>query len=593
MMQTPTGAVAETWGETSGTTGRTETLSASDRKKRYRQDIAAMKSERATFDPVYRDLSGWVKPSRARFLSSDVNRGDRRWSKIIDATGTFAARTLASGMMAGVTSPARPWFRLTIKDYELAEWGAVRIWLDEVRDMILAMFGGSNLYKTLPTLYSDMGIFATGAMAVFENPDTRMRCFDYPIGSFLIANDASGQVRTFAREYRMTVRQVVEQFGTNDRRGRPDWSKFSNTVKTLYDRGDYQAWVDVTHIITPNEYADERRIESKYKPFASCYFETANADDRYLEEKGFDEFPIFAPRWEVAGEDVYGTESPGMIALGDIKSLQLMEKKGLKAIDKQVDPPMVAQPGMRAAKLTMLPGEVSYVQDPDGKGLRKLHDVNLNLADLGVKQQEARYRIQRAFHEDLFLMLDQLDRKQITATEVLERKQEKLLVLGPVLEQLNSDLLKPLIDRAFAILHRAGVLPPAPQELEGQELDVEYVSIMAQAQKETGLGALDRLTGFVTNFVTQTKDTAILDKVNMDQVVDEYAEMTGVPARVIVSDDEVARVRSARAQQQQAAQAAATAKDAASAAQTLSATDTTSKNALTDLLGASPSGAAA
>lgn len=562
---------------------------AETRKQYYQKLLAALKNERSSFEPAWRDLSDFIKPSRARFVASDVNKGDRRWKKIINAAATFGNRTLQAGMTASISSPARPWYRLTTPDPSLAEFGPVKAWLDDVREITSAILLRSNVYNKLPIVYGDMATFGTGAMATMEDDETFLRCYDFPVGSYYIANDERLQVRVFAREFRLTVRQLVKRYGRVGANGQPDWSIFSTAVRNAWDRSNYEQWIDVVHVVDPNPEYDPQKILSRYKPFSSCAYEQGGEGDKLLEEKGFDEFPILVPRWEVTGEDVYGTDSPGWTALGDVMQLQHGERKALQAIDKHVSPPMVAPTGMKNSAVSVLPGGVTYADVRQGQqGFQPAYQIDPRIDTLEAKQRAVEDRIDRAYYVDLFLMLERLDRAEITATEILERKEEKLLVLGPMLEQLNGDLLNPLIDRVFAIANRRGMIPPPPRELEGLPLKVEYESIMAQAQKQAGLASLDRFSGFVGQVAAY--DPSILDKVDRDQMVDEYGERSGVPPRIIVPDEQVAAIRQARAKAAQAQQAAEAAAKLAPAAKQLSETDVSGDNALAALLGAGGGG---
>lgn len=575
--------------------------------KRQRYEIlrGELELERASFEPHWRELSEYFSPRRVRFTTTDTNKGDKRSQKIIDTTPIYAARTLRAGMMSGITSPARPWFRLTTPDPELSEYGPVKQWLDDVRTRMSSRFGRSNLYQALPTLYNDMGVFATGAMMVEEDDETTIRCTPFPIGEYYLANDARLQVRTFMRKFRLTVRQVVQQFGRRDFDGRiRDWSNLSARVKSLWDANQRGAWVDIVHVIEENLEYDPRRLNSKYKRYADCYYEIGGSASRpgtgvdggelttILRERGYDEFPVLAGRWELTAGDVYGTDCPGMTALGDNKQLQFGEKQAGQILDKINRPPMVAPTQARAIKLTQLPGDVSYMDEQGDKKFRPAYDVSGFRFDyLEQKQDSVRSRVDRAFYVDLFLLMSQSDRRDITATEIIERKEEKLLALGPMLEQVNQDVLDPLIDRTFAIMLRRGEIPPAPKELEGEELRVDYVSIMAQAQKALGRSGLQGFMSFVGNVATLKQDPAVFDKVDTDQAIDEAGEAFGVPTRIIVGDEQVAAMRQARAQAVEQQRQAALAEQAAGAAKNLSETDTGGKNALTDLLGSLPTGA--
>jgi len=263
-----------------------------------------------------------------------------------------------------------------------------------------SVFLKSNLYQKTPTLYGDLGTFATGAISIEEDFDDTIRANSFPIGSYSVATDFRGRVNTFFREFRMTVQQLVDHFGKNEATtGKADWSVFSDYVRQQYERGNYQTWIDVCHLIYPNPEHDPRRVSSKFKKFASVYYErgsskTSNYDDeRMLRESGYDMFPIMVPRWEVAGEDTYGTNCPGMTALGDIKALQLMQKRKSQAIEKMVNPAMKGPTSMQNVKSSILPGDMTYVDERGDMQFKPVHDVNINLGDLRLDIQDHQQRV--------------------------------------------------------------------------------------------------------------------------------------------------------------------------------------------------------
>ena len=544
----------------------------------------------------WRDLGDFILPRRPRFNVYDVNKGDRRNQKIIDSTGTLAARTLRSGMVGGITSPARPWFRLTDDDPELAEFMSAKRWLATISDRMGTVFLRSNIYNSFPIIYGDAGIFSTAAMMVEEDFDDVIRTYPFPIGSYMIANDAKLRVNVFFREFRYTVRQVVEKYGTyNKKSGSPDWSKFSDRIKSLYDEGSMETWIDICHVVQPNEDFDEDKIESKYKKFSSYTYESGAAngnpydqqDDRYLKESGYDYFPVLAPRWEVNGEDAYGTSCPGMDALGDIKQLQLMSKRKAQAIEKGVNPAMVGPTSLRTSKASILPGDITYTDEREGvKGFRAAHEMNLDISHLVEDIRDIRFTVKRAFFEDLFLMLAQSDRREITAREIEERHEEKLLALGPVLEQMNQDLLDPLIDITFMMMDRQGMIPPPPPELQGRRLKIEYLSVMAQAQKLVGISSVERFTSYIANYTANTKDMTMVRKFNAGKTLDDYADRLGINPTNIRSDEEVAELAAQEQRQQQAAAAAETMKTGAAAVKDLAGADMSGDNALTRMANA-------
>jgi hypothetical protein len=558
--------------------------------KRQRLDILAADMDRdyKSFEPQYRDLTDFFLPSRGRFWIGDTNRGDRRNHRILDNVAYLAARTLKAGMQSGLTSPAKEWKRLTTPDPELAEYGPVREWLDAVNRRMTTYLLRGNFHNVSATGYGDLGVYGTSATFMDPHPDTVAWFHSFPVGSFRIATNYFGKVNVFRREFQMTVRQLVEEFGEYDpRTGRAMWERFSRYVRQQWDRGQYQTWIDVCHIVEPNEEYRAGHFDSKYKRFASCIYErnSERNDDgeKYLREKGYDFFPVLTPRWSVTGMDAYATDCPGMVAIGDNKQLQHGERKAARAIDKMVDPPMVGSSELKTSRSSLVSGDITLLDDVNRSFFKPAHEVRVDISHLDQRQEMCRQRIKKAFYEDLFLMLAESDRRQFTATEIVERKEEKLLVLGPVTEQLNQDQNDPLIDNMFYLMNEQGLIPPAPEELQGMPLKVEYISTMAQAQKLVGIGSLDRLLQMSTAIMQVNPSSGA--KIDFDQIIDEYAEALGTSPRVVRSDEKAAELREQQAAAMRAQQQAESITALTSAAKNLSQSDMSGDNALTRLAG--------
>lgn len=559
-------------------------------------------TDRSSFDSHWKDIADHIRPRRARFQVSDTNRGERRSQKIINSKATTASRTLRSGMMSGVTSPARPWFRLAVTDPSLSENQEVKEWLDKVRDKMNEKFLSSNLYDSFPTFYEDLGDLGTAVLYIEEDFDDLIHTEVFPIGSYALGNDDKGRANIFIRDFQLTVRQLVSKFAVTDKDGEIlNWDIFSDAIHQMWMNNQREAKVTVCHVIKPNDEWEPERLEAKYRRFSSDYFETGNAstsgkasylneadNTRFLRESGYDLMPVLTARWEKAPDDVYGTDCPGMTALGDIKSLQAMEKRLANAVAKMIDPPMTGPATLADVPVSILPGGTTFIDVRDGQqGFRPAHEVRLNVNDLRINIQACEARISRAFYEDVFLAISLDQRAQPpTAEEIRARNQEKLVELGPVLEQVNQGVLKPLIDITFAYMNKRGLIPEPPEELQGQDLKVEFVSIMAQAQKLMGASNVERMVGFALNISQQTQDPSHLDKLDLDQAMDLYGDILSVPASLIRSDETVDAMRQQRAQAQQAQVQAQQAKDQAMALKNLSETDTTKDSALTDLVGA-------
>lgn len=551
--------------------------SAPNEQKRmqYQRRWASLKSIRSSWDTQWRDLSDFIEPRQSRFQVSEHNRGERKDSRIINGIGQWAARTLAAGMMAGITSPSRTWFRITTRDPELAEIGAVKEWLHIVERRAFEAMGKSNIYNVLHQIYGDIGTPGTAAAIIEEDDVTVLRGYVFPIGSYCLASSSRNKVDTMYRQLSLSAAQMVKDFGKE---------RCSGTVRTAAETHPDQVFT-VLHLVEPNTQFKEGALGWRGKRWLSCWLEesTDSSYNGLLRQSGYDECPLLAPRWGITGEDVYG-HSPGMQALGDAKALQTLERRKGQAVEKIVNPPMVGPVELEHQRVNLLPGETTFVSNMSPSMTLQpavLVDPRV-LPAIETAIREHEQRIRQAYYADLWLMMQGAD-TQMTAREVTERHEEKMLQLGPVMERLQDELLNPLFERVIAILFKRGMLPDPPEELQGSELKVEYQSIMTQAQRRMGIGDIDRLGVFVGSLATYKTD--VVDKIDIDQAVDEYAVMLGVPPSIIRPDDEVEEVRTERARQQQAAQQAEVASQAVQGAKVLSETDVSSDNALTRIMG--------
>lgn len=549
--------------------------------KKFNKRLEMLRTERSSFIPWYQELSDYHLSHRGRFLTSDRNKGIKRNTKQINNTSRMAARTLASGMMAGITSPARPWFRLSppATNPELAEYAPVKEWLHRVQQIMYTVFSHSNFYNSLHTLYGEIGVFGTASMGVYQDFNKVIWCRPETVGSYMLGVNGRDEIDTRYREYDMPVGSVVKEFGIDN---------VSNETKKKWESGNTEAWIKVVHVIEPNDDRDSMSPLARDKQFRSVYYEKDACNqaegDKFLRRSGFDVFPIVAPRWDVTAGDIYGTDCPGMLALGDTKSLQLGERRYAQARDKVGNPMLQGPPDLRntAARGSFQGSDVLFIDQASG-GLQSVYGnwrPDLNAIKQGLMEDEM--RIKRAFYEDLFLMISQSDRRQVTAREIAEKQEEKLLMLGPVLERLHTELLDPIIDRTFNILQQAGVFPPPPPELTAGEIKVEYVSVLAQAQRMVAVSGIEATAAFVGNIAAIWPEAR--HKIDPMQMVDDYSESRGVSPGVVRTDEEAEEAAAAEAQAQAANAAMANAEQAANVAKTASETDTSSGNALTDVM---------
>jgi hypothetical protein len=523
---------------------------------------------------LWQDLSDHILPRRSRFLTSERNKIKQN-EKIINSTPRRSQRVLASGMMAGVTSPARPWFRFTTPDLSMMDNPFVQIWLWHVEERIRMVLARSNVYNCLHNVYNDLGTFGTAALHIEEDAEDLVRGYNYPIGQYALQTSPRLSVDTVYREQLFTVDQLVRRFG---------YRNCSSLVQNKYDRHELDSVVEVLHVIQPNRDHLPKALGHRGKPYRSVWMEIGQVvkgrtvqigDDNptgFLLESGYYEFPILCPRWDVNGDDVYGS-SPGMDAIGDCKALQHLERRKAQLVDKATAPPMVGPSSILNRRISLLAGDYNPIDNTaNGQKVEAamvVQPATIQFVNELIQRHEE--RIEAAYYADLWLMLAESDRREITAREVAERHEEKMLQLGPVLERLQDELLDPLIDRVFGILLRGGHIPPPPPEIQDVELKIEYVSILTQAQKLLMVTSLERTAGFAIQASQARPD--ILDLFDWDEFGRQYANSMGLPPQIVLPSEEVAKIREARAKQQQAQVEAEQAALSAGAARDLSQSD--------------------
>lgn len=513
-------------------------------------------SERSTWDSHWRDLAEHVMPRTGQFDADERNRGEKKHRLIYNSTATGALEILVAGMMAGATSPARPWMRLATADPDLNTYKPVEEWLATASKQILRVFNRSNTYRALPRYYQELALFGTSAGMVMPHPERVIHHYPLTIGQYALGVNAEEEVNTCYREFDMTVSQIVEMFGED---------RVSSAVRNSYRNGRYDEWRTIIHAVEPRWDRDESKMDGENMPFRSVYFEAggkgagSQPSDVLLEE-GFREFPVLAPRWATSGGDIYGS-SPGMTALGDIRALQSMAKRYGQAVDYKTKPPTQGPAALKGMEIDKLPG--GHTEIPGDQKVTPIWQTGLELRELAEYMQLHEQRINSRFYADLFLMLASTT-KSMTATEVAERHEEKLTMLGPTLERLHNELLQPLVGMTFDHMLDMGMLPPAPEELQEIDLEVEFISMLAQAQQAVGAAQDDRFQA-VLQGLAQTHPEAI-DVLDTDEYLRQYANKIGMDPKSLRSREEIAEMRQMRAQQQALAQQAEAMQQASSSA---------------------------
>jgi hypothetical protein len=489
-----------------------------------------LQTQRSNWEKHWQELADYMLPRKAD-ITKKRTQGDKRTELIYDGTAVHAVELLSSSLHGMLTSPSTPWFSMRYRDPALQNNDAANEWLELCMDQMYKAFNRSNFQQEIHELYYDLVVFGTAALYL-EGDQDGLRFSARHIAEVTVAEDANGKVDTVYRKFKMTSRAAAQRFGEDNLP--------TQMTKDLKD--DPHKEHDLVHAVYPRTEAKGKL--AKNKPIASVYY---HLDSKHLiSESGFDDFPFMVPRFVKDSVSTYG-RSPAMNALPDVKMLNKMSETTIRAAQKQIDPPLMVPDDGFVLPVRTTPGALNFYRTGTRDRLEPLQIGANNPLGLNMEEQR-RNAIRQAFYVDQLLMSQG---PAMTATEVLQRNEEKMRLLGPVLGRLQSELLQPLISRSFALLLRNGLLPAAPEQLQGQDIDIEYVSPLAKAQKLTDLQSM--LRGF--EVMMQVAEIApVMDYLDSDKLVQYLVEVTGIPARVIRSDDEVARIR--RQQQQAQAQQA-------------------------------------
>lgn len=512
----------------------------------------ALKSERSGWDTAWASLAELFLPGRWHG-DSDQARGPHLHSRLVNSAGVLALRTLAAGMQGGMTSPVRPWFRLTLKNRDAAAQAGSRTadgvgeWLDQVTEAMRAALHQSNFYNAVHGLYADLGAFGTGLLVETADEDG-LHFHLVRAGDYVLDVNGRGEVDTFFRRISMTARQIVDLWGG----GGHVPSAIREAARI--GGGAELARFSVIHGVFPRR--DMRPGEAlgpDSKPFASLYFCEDAGSGEPLSEGGFDMFPAFAPRWDLPGDGVYG-RSPAMDVAPDCGMLQAMSATLRRMQHKIADPPAVADASLRQYGVDLDPGGLTFVDmgtltQAGGPvtPIQQPEPAALDFTMRGIRDVER--VIENGLYSDLFRMLLDDDRRRITATEIQARQQEKLILIGPVVERLHKELLEPLIARTFALMREWGALPEPPAGLAedgAAELDVSFESVLAQAQRLTATSSIEQGLAFMAQ-AAQVNPGA-LDLLDFDALGRAYLDRIGIPEACLRDERDIAALRERRAE---------------------------------------------
>jgi hypothetical protein len=522
--------------------------------------LLGLRNNRYSWWTHARELADFILPRRYKWLitQNQQNRGSPINQHILDSTGTIAARNLSAGMMSGISSPTRPWFKLKIGRLDSTQTSPTSLWLAECERLMYLVFAESNFYTSMAIFYFDLVVFGTAVLLIYEDFDNVLNCINPCFGEYYVDIDGKYRPVIFYREFTFTIAQVVAEFG---------YENCSPMIRQFYDLQDganLTREVIIAHAIEPNTDAKKYGIPTHFE-YRETYWEWGGATNPqggttargFLRKRGFTERAAIIGRWDLVANDPYG-RSPGMDALPDIKQLQQQSRRKAQGIDKGINPPLVADAQLKNQPASLLPGGITFLQGMMSTGQDGMKPVygswRPDITAISEDLQEVRQRIKDTFFNSLFQVASQFEtRSNITAVEWDMRKSESLMMLTPVIERLQSEVLAPVIDRVWGIMDRAGILPPPPPEAAGKFINVEYTSMLMLSQRAATAGSIERVLQMAGQLAGI--DPSVVDNIDFDMAIDLYANLLNLDPRIIRSPASLAQIRQQRqAQQQQAAQ---------------------------------------
>ena len=497
--------------------------------KQLKDNLSRLQEKRSTWESHWQEVADVMLPRKAE-ITRQRARGDKRSTQIFDATAVHALELLAASLHGMLTSSANRWFSLRFKETGLNDSDEAKEWLEDATKRMYDVIAKSNFQQEIFECYHDLIAFGTSCLMIEEDQEDVLTFSARHIKEIYIQENRKGYVDTLYRRFKMSAQATVEKFGIEN---------VSKEIVNVLKKAPFDD-IDLVHVIRPRLDFDPQKQDKANMPFQSIYFEYGSG--HVISVGGFKENPYVIPRYLKASTEQYG-RSPGMNALPDVKVLNKMVEHSLKAAAKQIDPPLLIPDDGMLAPIRMSPGSINYYRSGSRDRIEPLN-INANTAVTLNTENQRRDAINKMFHIDQLVVTEN---RNMTATEVLQRQEEKMRILGPVLGRLQSELLSPLVTRVFNIMLRNQLFMPSPDILTQQELNIEYVSPMALAQRGQELQSL--MKGLEL-FGSLAQTMPVMDYIDEDGLVKQIISILGLPAKVIKSDAQVQQLRAERAEQE-------------------------------------------
>jgi hypothetical protein len=503
-------------------------MAQTDKAKNLLKRFDRLKSQRQNWESHWQEVADYMQPRKAD-VTKTRSKGDKRTELIFDGSPLQSVELLAASLHGMLTNPSTPWFSLRFKEDDMENEDEAKEWLESATETMYAAFNKSNFQQEIFELYHDLITFGTAAMFIEEDDEDVLKFSTRHINEIFIAENDKGRIDTVFRKFHISARAAIQKFGD-----------ISINIATKAKKDPYEE-VEILHAVYPRSDFNPKKQDKINMPFESIYLDAESGDE--LSVSGFKEFPFVVPRYLKASHEIYG-RSPAMTALPDVKMLNEMSKTTIKSAQKQVDPPLLVPDDGFMLPVRTIPGGLNFYR----AGTRdRIEPLNIGAnTPLGLNMEEQRRNsIRNAFYVNQLMMQNG---PQMTATEVIQRNEEKMRLLGPVLGRLQSELLKPLIDRTFSIILRKNLFRQAPEFLAGKDVEIEYVSPLAKAQKSSELQSIMRAIEIMGSLANVAP---VFDHINMDKLVRHLADIVGVPQKILKPQSQLNAERQQAQQQQQ------------------------------------------
>jgi len=491
-----------------------------------------LKADRGTWENHWQELAEYFAPANDQITSKSTS-GEKKNTHLLDSTPQHTNELLASALHSMLTNPSVIWFDMITGDPEADKDEAAIAWLQDSVKRMVEVLNNSNFQTQIHEVYLDLGVPGTGFLEMEEDEEDVVRFKSEHINKALISEDAKSRIRTVYKIYEFTAMQLMEKYGKD---------KFDEMF-LLQLKNEPMKKYEVIHGVFPNNEFNPFKAAFSNKPYSSVH--VLKCKKRLIKKGGFDEFPFAVPRWSKRSNEMHG-RSPAMKALPDAKMLNEVKRTSIIAAQKVIDPTLQAPDEGVVLPLKTAPGAINYYRAGTKDRIEPLQTGSQ--PGLGMDFVDAiKMQIREAFFID---QLQLNEGPQMTATEVLQRTEEKLRMMGPILGRLHNELLKPIVDRVFGIMKRRGLFDPnVPEILLDKDLQVRYSSMIARAQRATEADNLQRVLGVMAPLIQL--DPNVMDNINTDETFRYIANLFNLPQEIINSKRKIEKDRKAKAEMMQ------------------------------------------